>query len=178
LIRGSPEPEIERTAMGEYFRTAPPEDELTPMQQEALREIAQMLRTLAPAHVRGDTTGARRVRKGELEIEIPHSERPEQSLLITVAKKDIAVSFGYDHMHFDETLGPREPLDEALSFIWDILRGRVEVDVTTKGRVPVKTRVYRIEEDGSRVLFETLGLLWPHNPFARKQVERHLLSFV
>jgi hypothetical protein len=37
--------------------------------------------------------------------------------------------------------------------------------------------VLRVEEAGSRHLIETLGLLVPFNPFARKRAERHVLSF-
>lgn len=52
------------------------------------------------------------------------------------------------------------------------------MEITSKGRVPLKTRVFRIEEDGSRHLIETLGLLMPFNPFAKRRVERYLPSFV
>lgn len=162
--------------MGDYFAEIPPADALTSSQAEVLGELRKMLDALNPSQVAGEQTRATIVRKKELEIQIPHRERPEESLMITVDDGDIAVSFGYDHLHFDRVQTP-EWLEEALHFVWDVLRGHIEVEITYKGRLPLKTRVFRIEEDGSRQLIETLGLLVPFNPFAAKHVETHVLSF-
>jgi hypothetical protein len=162
--------------MGDYFAEAPPANVLTSSQAEVLGELRKMLDALNPPQVVVEQTRATIVRKKELEIHIPHRERPDESLMITVDDGDIAVSFGYDHLHFDRKQHP-EWLEEALHFVWGILRGNIEVEITSRGRVPLKTRVFRVEEAGSRHLIETLGLLVPFNPFARKRVERHVLSF-
>jgi hypothetical protein len=135
-----------------------------------------MLNALNPPQVVANETRAMLVRKKELEIHIPHRDRRAESLMITADDGDIAVSFGYDHLHFDRGQNP-EWFEDALHFVWDILRGHIEVEITFNGRVPLKTRVFRVEEAGSRHLIETLGLLVPFNPFARKRLERHVLSF-
>src|ERR671919_197717 len=139
--------------MGDYFAEAPRGDTLSPSQVEVLTELRKMLDALNPSQVVAEQTRAKVVRRKELEIHIPHRGRPDESLMITVDDGDIAISFGYDHLHFDRKQHP-EWLEEALHFVWDILRGNIEVEITSRGRVPLKTRVFRVEEAGSRHLIE------------------------
>jgi hypothetical protein len=127
--------------MADYLAEAPPTDTMTPSQAEVLREVRKMLEALRPSQVVPEQTKAMMARKGELEIHIPHRGRPDDSLTVTVDERDIGVGFGHDHLHFDRERYA-EWLDEGLHFIWQILRGEIEVEVTFKGRVPLKTRVF------------------------------------
>lgn len=160
-----------------YFSDAPPSDRLDGVQVEVLREVRKMLEALRPIQVVPESTGARYHPKAkELAIEIPHRDRPDDSLVITVSERDIAVSYAFNHTHFFPGKDP-EWMEEALLFIWDLLRGRIELEIRFWGRVPVKTRVFRVDDGGGRQLVETSGTL-SFNLFAKKRMQRHVPSFV
>src|SRR6266542_3997180 len=111
--------------MADYFPDAPSAEGLTSSQAEVLGELRKMLEAVRPAQVLADQTSAKIVQKRTLEIHIPHRDRPDESLRVTVAERDIAVGFGHGHLHFVPEKD-REWLEEALHFVWDPLRGAAE----------------------------------------------------
>ncbi|MGH2684203.1 MAG: hypothetical protein ACRDJP_01900, partial [Actinomycetota bacterium] len=141
-----------------------------------VNEVRKMLESLRPSHVEPDQTRAEPIGKHAVAIHVPHRKRPDDSLVLTVEKGDIAVGFSYEHIHFFPEKDA-EWVEEALYFIWDLLRGRIELELIFKGRVLLKTRTYRIADDGSSSLVETGGNIVPFNPFAQKRIERYVPSF-
>jgi hypothetical protein len=96
-----------------YLDLAPKDEELSPTQGAVLSEIKEMLLRLSPAAIDPAEVAAK-LDKKELQLRIPNRYRPHESVLITVAEDNVAVSFGYDHMHFgwDES----HWLEDALRF--------------------------------------------------------------
>jgi hypothetical protein len=117
-----------------YFSELQGNDKLQEEQHAFLERLSDLLESLQSGQVAVEKLSGR-VRfldktKALLEVTVPHRHDHDLSLSLTVEPGSIVVGYGwYDHVHFGNGES-KSPLDEALEFVRDLIKGNVEVEIT------------------------------------------------
>lgn len=145
-------------------------------QRAFLDRLGDLLTTEKPALVPLERVSARivgkRRAKAHVDVDIPNQGDPDLDLGLAVEPAAVVVGYGwYDHIHFGYG-EPEPPVEEALGFIRDMLRGDIEVEITY-GWLWTKVETYRLDRStGERISIHLAitpslmaeGFRWPPRP--------------
>jgi hypothetical protein len=123
-------------------------------------ELIEMLSQVAPSSVDPESTEAS-IKDHVLMLAIPHRAESDLSIEVSASEKEIIVGTLADHHHFDargwEDHSPGGPhirahwYAYATGYVADVLRGRLQIETTSKGRFPVHSKVTHFDEQGQQL---------------------------
>lgn len=154
----------------------------TDNQRRFIKELSEMLEHYAPPLIALYMAKITlEVDKNEeyLKVSLPHKNDESFNLWVAVYDIEVIVFFGDAHQHFEKYGEGNEWIIEAITFILEILKGKLVIHTFYKGDKNIKVKMYFINENGEKELISICSYLnfTFFNPFLKVKEEIQMISF-